>query len=293
VKYQFIAEHQGEVPVKVMCRVLDVSESGYYVWRERPEPARQQADRLLIQQIGQIFRAGRGVYGSPRVHAALQHRGIRCSRKRVARLMRQAGLTVRPARHTIRTTDSHHANPVAPNLLNRDFHAAGPNEKWVGDITGIWTAEGWLYLAGLVDCYSRMLVGWAMSSSRDEVLVEKAFQMALGRRQLGNDLLHHSDRGSQYTSGSYRAVLAERDITVSMSRKGDCWDNAMMESFWGTVKTECVERQVFATRHEARAMLFDYLEIFYNRQRLHSSLGYQSPADFEQKSLPSDSFKTL
>jgi putative transposase len=279
--------------VSMMCRVLDISESGYYAWRGRPEPARQRADRQLSQQIGQIFRAGRGVYGSPRVHAGLKQAGICCSRKRVARLMRQAGPVVRPARRTARTTDSCHSDPVAPNLLNRDFHAARPNEKWVGDITGIWTAEGWLYLAGLVDCYSRMLVGWAMSSSRDEILVEKAFQMALGRRQLGSDLLHHSDRGSQYTSRPYRAVLAERGITVSMSRKGDCWDNAVMESFWGTVKTECVERQVFATRHEARAILFDYLEIFYNRQRLHSSLGYQSPMDFEKTPLPSDSSQTL
>ena len=172
---------------------------------------------------------------------------------------------VRPTRRKTQTTDSQHAHPIAPNLLNRDFHAEGPNEKWVGDITGVWTAEGWLYLAGLVDCYSRVLVGWAMSSSRDDVLVEAAFQMALGRRHLEKELLHHSDHGSQYTSGPYRAVLAEKEITVSMSRKGNCWDNALMESFWGTVKTEWVERQVFATRHEARTILFDYLEIFYVR----------------------------
>jgi putative transposase len=227
------------------------------------------------------------------VHATLQHQGIHCSRKRVVRLMQQQGLVVRPKKRKVQTTDSRHSHPIAPNLLQRNFHAECPNAKWVGDITGVWTQEGWLYVAGMVDCYSRYAVGWAMSSTRDETLVEAAIRMALARRHVRAGLLHHTDRGSQYTSSSYRALLAERGITVSMSRKGDCWDNAMMESFWGTVKTECVEHHVFTTYQEACATLFDYLEVFYNRQRLHSSLGYQSPASFEQAFVLSDSLPTL
>ena len=274
------------------CQVLQVTTSGYYAWKQRGESSRQWDDQRLSQEIRRIFHEGRGVYGSPRVHAVLQQQGWRCSRKRVVRLMRQAGCVAQRKHYKTQTTDSHHCHPVAPNLLQRDFLAQRPNEKWVGDITGIWTQQGWLYLAGIVDCYSRLVVGWAMSATRDEGLVANALQMALERRHPGEGLLHHTDRGSQYTSGGYRALLAERGITVSMSRKGNCWDNALMESVWATVKGECADRQQFPTLQAARTILFEYLEVFYNRQRVHSSLGYQSPANFEQSHLSSVSLKT-
>jgi putative transposase len=292
VRYQFIVQHQKEFPVSMACRVLTVSENGYYAWKKREESSHRQADRCLSQHIQQVFRDGRGVYGSPRVHAILQQRGLRCSRKRVIRLMRQDGLGVARKRHKARTTDSQHTHPVAPNLLQRDFHAQRPNEKWVADITGIWTHQGWLYLAGIVDCSSRLIVGWAMSATRDERLVEEALLMALGQRQPDAGLLHHTDRGSQYTSRAYWDLLAERGMTVSMSRKGHCWDNALMESVWATLKGECSDRHVFTSHQEARTVLCEYLEVFYNRQRIHSSLGYQSPAHFEQASASSDSSKT-
>jgi putative transposase len=287
-----MVQHHQEFPVSIMCRVLAVSASGYYAWKKREESRHHQDDLRLSQQIQRVFVEGRRVYGSLRIHALLQQHGVRCSRKRVVRLMHQAGFSAARKRHKVRTTDSQHAHPIAPNLLQRDFAAQRPNEKWVGDITGIWTQQGWLYLAGIVDCYSRLMVGWAMSPTRDERLVEDALHMALGRRQPAEGLLHHSDRGSQYTSSAYRALLAEHGVTVSMSRKGDCWDNALMESVWATLKGECADRYVFASHQEARTMLFEYLEVFYNRQRIHSSLGYQSPAHFEQASISSDSSMT-
>jgi putative transposase len=293
VRFAFIAQHQEEFVVSQACQVLEVSESGYYAWKRRNASSRQQEDQVLSQQIQRIFQEGRGVYGSPRIHAVLVRQGLPCSRKRVIRLMRQAGLVAARKCHKTRTTDSHHAHPIAPNRLQRDFAAQHPNEKWVGDITGIWTQEGWLYLAGIVDCYSRLVVGWAMSPTRDERLVEDALHMALGRRHPVEGLLHHSDRGSQYTSSAYRALLAEHGVTVSMSRKGDCWDNALMESVWATVKGECADRHVFVSHQVARAILFEYLEVFYNRQRIHSALGYQSPAHFEQTAVSSDSSCTL
>lgn len=226
----------------MLCRVLEVSSSGYYDWQQRQPSQRRLANEALSNQIQEVFRQGRGVYGYPRVTAALHQQGVPCGRHRVARLMRQAGLIVLPQKHSTRTTDSQHSHPIAPNLLQRNFAATAPNQKWVGDITGVWTQAGWLYVAALVDIYSRMVVGWAMSAHRDEQLVEDALQMALSRRHPNAGLLHHTDRGSQYTSGPYRAVLQARGITMSMSKKGDCYDNALMESFWGTMKTECVDR---------------------------------------------------
>jgi putative transposase len=214
---------------------------------------------------------------------SLHAEGKRCGRKRVARLMRARGLSATLPRHRTRTTDSRHEHPVAPNLLERDFTADAPNTKWVADITAIWTMEGWLYLAVVLDIFSRMVVGWAMDAHREAVLVESALQMALARRHPEPGLLHHSDRGSQYTCQDYQALLARCGIVVSMSRKGDCYDNALMESFNGTLKTECVERESYQTRSQARRSIFEYLEAFYNRQRLHSSLGYVSPVVYEQQ----------
>lgn len=286
MRYRFIAEQQPEYPVSVLCAALDVSVSGYYAWRRRGPSQRQQDDQRLGAQIAQVFRAGRGVYGSPRVHARLQADGMCCGRKRVARLMQEQGLAARRPRHTPRTTDSQHTQPVAPNVLARDFGATAPNQKWVADITAIPTRSGWLYLAAILDVYARRVVGWAMDRLRDERLAVTALQMALTRRRPSPGLLHHSDRGSQYTSSSYQALLAQHGIAVSMSRKGDCYDNALMESFFGTLKAECVERQSFQTQAEAHACLFEYLEVFYNRQRVHSALGYRSPIAFEQSAVP-------
>jgi putative transposase len=283
MKYQFIAEHRHEYPVSIMCRVLVVAVSGFYAWLRRAPGRRSQQNTRLGERIVRIYQANRQVYGSRRIHAALRAEGQSCGKKRVARLMRELGLSARPRKHRTRTTDSQHDQPVVPNLLNREFTATEPTSKWVADITAIWTSEGWLYLAVVLDIFSRMVVGWAMDSHRDEALVEQAARMALARRQPEPGLLHHSDRGSQYTATDYRELLAQYGIVVSMSGKGDCNDNALMESFFGTLKTECVDRQSFASRAQARQVIFEYLEAFYNRQRLHSSLGYVSPATYKQQ----------
>jgi transposase InsO family protein len=236
----------------------------------------------LSARIQHAFLAGRGVYGCPRIHAALRTDGMRCGRKRVARLMREHGLRAgRAAKRKPRTTDSQHTQPVAPNLLARDFTAPAPNRKWVADITGIPTHGGWLYLAGILDVYSRRAIGYAMDRSRDERLVETALDMALISRRPQAGLIHHSDRGSQYTSTGYRGLLEQYGIVMSMSGKGEPYDNAVMESFFSTLKAECVERHDFQAPDEARTCIFEYLEVFYNRQRLHSSLGYRSPMAFE------------
>jgi len=286
MKFQFIADHVREFPVQAMCHALAVSVSGYYAWRQRAPSAHQQHDDALRRHIRRTFQVGRGVYGSPRIHAALPQEGIRCGRKRVARLMREEGLAARPVRRTPRTTDSQHSHPVAPNLLARQFTAAGPNQTWVADITAVATQANWLYLAAILDLYSRRVIGWALGARRDEQLVLQALRMALQQRQPPTGLLHHSDRGSQYTCAAYRDLLALHGITVSMSRKGDCYDNAVMESFFGSLKAECVDRRDFPTHAAAHTALFDYLEVFYNRQRLHSALGYRSPVAFEQAANP-------
>lgn len=273
--------------MNVLCATLAVSPSGYYAWRRREPSVHAQADEQLSAQIAQIFQAGRGVYGSPRIHAVLHAEGMACARKRVARLMRAQGLAaISPRRRTPHTTDSQHAQPVAPNVLARAFHATASNEKWVADITAIPTTDGWLYLAAILDLYSRAVVGWAMDRLRDERLVLGALHMALVRRQPAPGVLHHSDRGSQYTSGSYQALLAQHGLVVSMSRRGNCYDNAVMESFFGTLKAEWLDRRPLAAPDETQRGVFEYLEVFYNRQRLHSTLGYQTPLTFEQSASP-------
>jgi putative transposase len=266
-----------------MCQILAVSVSGYYAWKGRAESRQAAANRALAEQIRAIHTHSRGTYGVRRVHAALRARNIRCGKQRVARLMRSQGLQGKArARRRPRTTVSDPTRSPAANVLNREFHADQPNHKWLADITYLDTQEGFLYLAGVLDIFSRRVVGWAMADHMAETLVEDALRLALAQRQPGRNLLHHSDQGSQYTSQDYLALLAQRGITVSMSRTGDCYDNAMMESFWGTLKAECASTP-FATRAEARLAIFDYLEVWYNRQRLHSSLGYTSPAIFERQ----------
>jgi putative transposase len=276
-----VAEQQQEYPVKTMCQVLGVSESGYYAWRKREPSQRQVENERLTEHIAQAFQRGRQVYGSPRVQAELRAQGISCGKHRVARLMRQAGLRAVQKQRRVRTTDSRHSDPVAPNLLRRNFTAPAPNRKWLTDITAVWTAEGWLYLAVVLDVYSRLIVGWTMASHREASLVEAALWMALGRRQPIEELMHHSDRGSQYTSLAYQAVLAQFHIQVSMSGKGDCYDNAMMECFLSSFKTEWVQQQTYQSRSEANLSIFEWIEVFYNRQRRHSSLAYLSPVAFE------------
>jgi len=286
VRFEFIQAEKAHFPVELLCQQLGVSRSGFYAWSQRPESARQQADRALAAEVAQVHRDSRGSYGSPRVHAELRARGRRVSRKRVARLMGQQHLAARRRRRWVRTTDSRHALPVASNVLQRDFSPDKPNSTWATDITYVWTGEGWLYLAVVLDLFSRMVVGWSMSERIDTQLVLAALKMAWEGRQPPQGLIHHSDRGSQYASAEYRQALASRGIQCSMSRKGNCWDNAVVESFFSSLKMELVYLTDFVTRHQARSALFEYIEVFYNRRRRHSSLGYLSPMEYERAALP-------
>jgi putative transposase len=283
-KYQFVAAYASEYPITLLCRVLGLVRSGYYAWRQRSQSAHAQRDQQLTTQIQTIFTDSRRTYGSPRVHAELQTQGVRCARKRVARLMRHAQLCARARRHSVRTTDSRHAQPVAPNLLARSFQAEAPNRVWVTDITYLPTREGWLYLAVVLDLFARRVVGWSMQPTLERGLVLTALDHALRRRQPAPGLLHHSDRGSQYASAEYQALLTQAQMQCSMSRKGNCWDNAAMESFFATLKTE-LPLTVFPSHAAARSAVFDYIERFYNRQRLHSTLGYRSPVAYERQHL--------
>jgi transposase InsO family protein len=279
-KYQFIATHASEYPVTLLCRVLGLARSGYYIWRQGSLSARQQRDQQLTGQIQTIFSDSRRTYGSPRVHAELKAQGVRTARKRVARLMRQAQLCARARRRSVRTTDSRHTEPIAPNLLSRRFEAEAPNQVWVADITYLPTREGWLYLAVVLDLFARRVVGWSMQPTLERGLVLAALTHALERRQPQPDLLHHSDRGSQYASSEYQALLVQTQMRSSMSRKGNCWDNAAMESFFATLKAE-LPVSVFESHAAARSAVFDYIERFYNRVRLHSTLGDCSPVAYE------------
>jgi len=284
MKYAFIEAHRERWPVRTQCRVLEVSAAGYYDWRGRPPGDRQRRREALADRIQAIHGASRRTYGSPRVFQQLRAEGEQVACKTVAAIMREVGLCGKsPCKRKPRTTDSAHGKPVAENLLERDFTATAVNQKWVADITYIDTEEGWLYLAVVLDAYSRRVVGWAAADHLRRELVEQALTMALTHRAppMGGGLIHHSDRGSQYASGSFRQLLAAHGIVCSMSRAGDCYDNAMMESFFGTLKTELDEP--LPTRTAARQALFDYIEVFYNRQRLHSALNYVSPAAYEQQ----------
>ena len=282
MRYQFIAEHRHEYPMTLMCRVLEVSVSGYYAWCKRPPSQHSREDAHLAEQVKTIFQAKRMVYGSPRVHAELQALGIKCGRKRVARLMRERELCAQRPRHRTITTQSEPGALVAPNLLQRDFRADRPNTKWVADTSYLWTAEGWLYLAVVLDLFSRMVVGWSMAATQDATLVMQALRMAVARRRPQAGLLHHSDRGSTYTSESYQVLLRQEGMRASMSRTADCYDNAAMESFFHSFKGECIDGQSFQTRAQARSSTFDYIETFYNRTRRHSTLHYRSPLAYEQ-----------
>jgi len=282
VKFAFIREHLTAYPVEVSCQVLEVSRAGYYAWLGRPESPRQTRRQVLAAKIAVAHQENRCVYGSPRICRVLKSAGEQACENTVAKVMRELGLQARRKRKFVpQTTDSRHGHPVARNVLDRQFTAEKPNAKWVVDITYIPTDEGWLYLAGVMDLCSRKIVGWSMRDHMQWQLVGDALEMALTQRHPPQGLLHHSDRGVQYACDDYRKLLTDAGMDLSMSHKGDCWDNAVMESFWSTLKTEEVYHRHYATRDEARASIFEYIEVFYNRKRLHSALGYQSPEVFE------------
>jgi putative transposase len=282
-RYRFIDVEKAWYPLALLCRVLAVARAGYYAWRERGLSLRAQRDAALTKELIRLHGASRQTYGVPRLHADLKAAGWRVGRKRVARLLRLAGLQgVSRRRGTPRTTITDPSAAVAPNVLRRQFTAAAPDRAWVGDITYLPTAEGWLYLASLVDVYSRRVVGWALADHLRTELALEALQLALGQRHpAAGTLVHHTDRGCQYTARTYQAVLALQGITPSMSRAGNCYDNAMAESFNATIKGELVAQTHWATREEARTAVFEWITVFYNRQRRHSSLGYQTPVGFE------------
>jgi transposase InsO family protein len=282
VRYGFIDEHRGRWPVRLLCDVLRVSAGGYYTWRRRPASARQRRRDALVVELRAIHQEVQGRYGSPRMHAELAARGRACCVNTVARLMRTHGIAAKTRRKFRHTTDSNHDRPVAANVLDRQFEPAAANRAWVADITYIPTREGWLYLAAVEDLYSRQIVGWSMGERISSRLVVDALEMAVSRRLPGAGLVAHSDRGSQYASEHYQRLLAKHGITCSMSRRGDCWDNAPMESFFASLKKELVHDEDYQTRAEARVSVFEYIEVFYNRVRRHSALRYLSPAEYEQ-----------
>lgn len=282
MRFQFIAKHRGAWRINDLCGALGVSRGGFYEWLNRSPSRHEQVDRQLLAQVRASFEQSDGTYGSPRVWRDLRAWGHPCSRERVARLMREAGLQGRRRRRRLPgDAGVRSASSVAPNLLDRQFEASGPNQRWVADFTYIWTAEGWLFFAAVLDLFSRRIVGWSASHSMTAQLVADALIMAVWRRGRPTSLLHHSDQGSQYQSEAFQRLLAVLGIVCSMSRSGDVWDNSAMESFFSSLKTERVNRRVYASRDEARADVFDYVERFYNRRRQHSTLGYLSPAAFE------------
>lgn len=289
MRYAVIARHVDEFPVRLMCRVLEVSPAGYYASRQRPASWHTVIDGVLMAHVRIAHHASGDTYGAPRVQRELQAAGLPVSPKRVARLMREGGLVARqPPRRRVSTTDSHHAHPIAPNLLARQFdvNGVGVNRVWVSDLTYIPTREGWLYLATVLDLGSRRCVGWAMREHMEVELVLSALRMAREARQPPVGLIHHSDRGSQYAAQEYRAELAAHGMIASMSGKGNCYDNAVAESFFATIEFELIMRHDWHTKEEARAAIFRYIETWYNRERRHSTLGYVSPAAYEAQLLP-------
>ncbi len=278
-----IRAEKANFTVAFMCRHLEVSTSGYYAWERRPVSLRQKEDTRLLPLIQDAHRRSRGNYGSPRVHDDLVDQGEQVGRHRVARIMRENGITARPLKKFRKTTDSEHAFPIAPNLLERHFEADAPDQVWVSDITYIWTARGWAYLAVIVDLFSRRVVGWGLESHMRTELVLKALEMAKGHRDIQPGLIFHSDRGVQYASNEFREKLSELGITQSMSRKGDCWDNAVAESFFATIKRELVRKCFWLNQVAARAGIHEYIEVFYNRRRKHSTNGNLSPVEYERR----------
>lgn len=284
MKYRFVDRERQWFGVDALCRAVGVTRGGYWSWRRRVPSARTLGDSLLLADIKRIYGDGRGTYGSPRIHEALNQEGTACGKKRVERLMRDNGIKAKHERkYKPACTDSAHKMAVADNLLNRQFERSQPNQAWVSDTTYVWTAEGWLYLAAMLDLFSRRVVGWAMGAQNDTGLVLRALHMAAQRRRPPKGLLLHSDRGSTYASADYQAALRDYGMICSMSRKGNCWDNAPMESWFHTLKVELIHDRKFATRREAEAAIFEYMEVFYNQQRICMTVGGLPPAKYEAK----------
>lgn len=283
MKYMFIENHSRAFRVKKMCRCLGVSRSGYYAYKRRPVSKRQRANERLLVEIRTIYRKNRGVYGSPRIARQLRDGKFKCGKNRVARLMRINGIFAKTKRRFKVTTNSRHKYPVSENLINRQFKAAVPNRLWVSDITYIWTDEGWLYLSVILDLYSRMIVGWAFEDRQNTGLVKKAFLRAIVRRKPTRGLILHSDRGVQYASDDFRKALKQYGVIPSMSKKGDCYDNAVAESFFHTLKTELVYHEKYKSKAQAKSSIFEYIEVFYNRRRKHSAIEYLCPVDYERR----------
>ena len=287
MRYQFIREHREAFPVNRMCRVLEVGRSGFYAWLNRRESPRSCENRCLVVEIKAVHKESRRTYGSPRVHADLKDKGYVIGKHRVARLMRENGVVSKHKRKFRATTHSKHDHPVAENRLKRRFNVSEPNQYWVSDITYIPTREGWLYLAVTIDLFNRRVIGWAMDRWINRWLVMRALNMAIKNGTLKPGLIHHSDRGVQYACQDFQALLEANCIECSMSRKGDCWDNAVAESFFHTLKVELIHDRNYKTRQEAKKDIFQYIEVFYNRQRRHSYLGYLSPDEFEKQAYAS------
>jgi putative transposase len=282
MRFKLIDAAKEDFPVQRLCQVLEVSPSGYFAWRSRPASLRQREDLVLLAHIRSAFTLSNGTYGSPRMTRELQDEGLKVGRRRTARLMRENGLKARQKRRFKRTTDSQHGFPIAPNLLEQDFSAGRPNLKWNADISYVWTNEGWLYLAVVLDLFARRVVGWAVSDRLHQELALKALRKALAIRRPSAGLIHHADRGSQYCSTAYQAELRKHEIQISMSGKGNCFDNAVVETFFKTLKSELVWRTVFETRAEAKQAIGRYIDGFYNSVRRHSTLDYVSPVQFER-----------
>jgi len=286
VKYRFVERHKKAWPVRLMCKVLSISPSGYYAWRGRPTSERKRENEALVPRVREIHAQMRQSYGTRRIADELSKRGVDCGRDRARTLMRLAGVCVKQKKKFRATTDSNHNLPVAPNLLDRQFDVGAPNRVWVSDITYIWTVTGWLYLATVMDLFSRRIVGWSMDTSMTRKLVSDALLMAIWRRKPDKGLIHHSDRGSQYCSDDYQKLLKQHGMVCSMSRKGNCWDNAVMERFFHSLKSEQVGFTRYQTPEEAKKDIVDYIEMFYNSRRAHSYLGYLSPNEYERVHQP-------
>ena len=281
MRFEFIHAEKANYPIRILCRVLQVSSSGYYRWRHAEPSERSNQDQRLNVEIRAIHSESRGTYGSPRVHAELQAKGFEIGRNRVARIMAEEGITGRRLPRFCKTTDSNHDHPIAPNLVERNFNPLAPNQLWAADITYIPTSSGWAYLAVVLDLFSRRVIGWAVADHMRSELVLEALDRALGTRDVGEQLVHHSDRGSQYASTQHRQELERRGISCSMSAKGCCYDNAVAESFFATLKKELVYRTNWIDYNEARMSIVEYIQVFYNCRRRHSTLGYVSPNEFE------------
>ncbi|MFC2084419.1 IS3 family transposase [Bacteroidota bacterium] len=280
-RYEFIKKRSNEFSTRVLCELMKVSKSSYYKYLRRKPSRREESNKKILKEIKKIYQESKGRYGSPRITVAINRRGIKCDRKRIARIMKEEGILAKTRKKYKITTNSKHKLPVAENLVRQNFRADKPNKIWAGDITYVWTKEGWLYLAAILDLYSRKIIGWQISKYLDKKLVIEALRKAIEARSVLKGMIFHSDQGVQYASDEFKETLRNNGILQSMSRRGNCYDNAVAESFFHTLKTELIYFERYNTKDEARTSIFEYIEIFYNRKRIHSSIGYLTPEEFE------------